>query len=439
MSKLPEGRLNIINRDDYPTFQPSPIIPYRSKKRITAVRLERVDHDKEYARLKKLGRKIDVTSAEIFVNGNQKPDDGIFSPVFGSDTTQDRPFYSCECQALTGGARLGEICSICHKPVVAVTEGDLRTTMYIDIAPYHILTYHGYNAFCRLMKDKVMEDIITSVKKISVSGKIIDDGKPTIMSLYEDYEEKYEKLIGLPKGVVFCSKIPVYSARLRPLMVLGINMTILDVNKYYLSIVNNRNILATAPLFHMERKTEIQKTLNQIQQDWNKITEFVETQINGKGGVYRKSLASGRIDYTSRMVISLGVDLMPHEVDIPYQTMMVVFEEKIANYLSTLENISISKAISLVQEHAIVRDEKFVKIINQLLKSKQGVWALINRNPTISESSILYVRVRKIHDDGTDMTMHMPPDILALLAADFKLTIGVALGAIPQKNTLVNA
>ena len=86
MSKLPEGRLNIINRDDYPTFQPSPIIPYRSKKRITAVRLERVDHDKEYARLKKLGRKIDVTSAEIFVNGNQKPDDGIFSPVFGSDT-----------------------------------------------------------------------------------------------------------------------------------------------------------------------------------------------------------------------------------------------------------------------------------------------------------------------------------------------------------------
>ena len=130
---------------------------------------------------------------------------------------------------------------------------------------------------------------------------------------------------------------------------------------------------------------------------------------------------------------------MPHEVDIPYQTMMVVFEEKIANYLSTLENISISKAISLVQEHAIVRDEKFVKIINQLLKSKQGVWALINRNPTISESSILYVRVRKIHDDGTDMTMHMPPDILALLAADFKLTIGVALGASPEKSTLVNA
>ena len=443
MGKNQPGRLNIVNRDEYHSFQRSPIIPYRIKKRIKSVKLVMVDHDAEYARLKKQGRQLDITSSDIFVNGNQKPDDGIFSARFGSDTTQDRPFYSCECQRLTGGAHLGEICSFCNKPVVAVIDGDLRTTMYIDIAPYHILTYHGYNAFCKLLKDKVMEDIITSVKRINVAGKIVDDGKPTIMSLYEDYEEKYEHLIGLPKEYVFCSKIPVYSARLRPLMVLGINMTILDVNKYYLSIVNNRNILATAPLFHMERKTEIQKTLNQIQQDWNKITAFVETQINGKGGVYRKSMASGRIDYTSRMVISLGIDLMPHEVDIPYQTMMVVYEERIAKYLATLEGITISKAISQVQENAMERNEKFVKIINQLLKSKQGVWALINRNPTISESSILYVRVRKIHDDGTDMTMHMPPDILPLLAADWALSprpqSRSALGVIPQKNKLVNA
>ena len=79
------------------------------------------------------------------------------------------------------------------------------------------------------------------------------------------------------------------------------------------------------------------------------------------------------------------------------------------------------------------RNEKFVKIINQLLKSKQGVWALINRNPTISESSILYVRVRKIHDDGTDMTMHMPPDILPLLAADFdKVPLEAGLHLVPS-------
>ena len=119
------------------------------------------------------------------------------------------------------------------------------------------------------------------------------------------------------------------------------------------------------------------------------------------------------------MVISLGTDLMPHEVDIPYQTMMVLYEEKIAKRLSMLDNIPISKAISLVQENAVQRNEKFAKIINQILKDGHGVWALINRNPTISESSILYVRVRKIHDDGYDMTMQLPPDSLPLLGADF--------------------
>ena len=434
MAKSTPGRLNIVNRDKFHSFKPSPITPYKVKRTIKAVRVSMVDHDAEYERLRKLKQQIDITSPEIFVNGTQKPIDGIFSSRFGSDTTQDRPYYSCECQALTGGAHLGEVCPVCGKKVVAVTDGDLRTTGYIDIAPYHILTYHGWNAMLKIMKKDVLNDIITSVKRINTAGKIVDDGKPTIETLYEDYEEKYEPLTGLPKKYAFMSKIPVYSARLRPLMMFGMNMTILDVNKKYLSIVNNRNALITGPIFAKKRQTEVQRTLNQIQQDWNEITAFVEEQVNGKGGVYRKSLASGRIDYTSRMVISLGTDLMPHEVDIPYQTMMVLYEEKIAHRLSEMDNISISKAISQVQENQVYRNEKFAKIINQILKEGRGVWALINRNPTISESSILYVRVRKIHDDGSDMTMHMPPDTLPLLGADFKADqIGVHMIVISYK------
>lgn len=195
-------------------------------------------------------------------------------------------------------------------------------------------------------------------------------------------------------------------------------MTILDVNKFYLSLIRSRNILRTTPLIRVNRTVEVQKTLNQMQRDFNGVLTEVESQVNGKTGVFRKSLASGRIDYSSRMVITLGTDLMPHEVDVPYQTMMVLYEEEIANYLSHLENIMISKAISLVQENQMYRNEKFVKIINQLLKANNGIWVLIGRNPTISESGILYVRIRKIHDDTTDMTMHLPPDILALMAAD---------------------
>lgn len=195
-------------------------------------------------------------------------------------------------------------------------------------------------------------------------------------------------------------------------------MTILEVNKKYLSIVKNRNILKTYPFLKLDRGVEVQATLNQIQQDMLDIYEIVEKQINGKTGVFRKSLASGRVDYSARLVISLGTDLMPHEIDLPYSTVMVKYEEEIANMLSKLEGIDLSKAITMVEENKAVRNEKFVKIINQMLKTGYGKWELISRPPIISESSILYCRIRKIHDDPTNMTMHLPPDILALMAAD---------------------
>ena len=126
--------------------------------------------------------------------------------------------------------------------------------------------------------------------------------------------------------------------------------------------------------------------------------------------------------------------------------MVELYEEEIANYLSKLENIPLSLAIDQVEAAATVRSDKIVKIINQLLKSDHGVWGIINRPPTISETSILYVRVRKINDNPNDWTMHMPPDILVPMAADFNRpqpcqctgdgSIGVALGVIPQKNIL---
>lgn len=415
------GKLNIVNRDEYHQFQPSPITHYKTKTKIKALRFKRISHDAKFKNIRSSGLSMEITNPEIYVN-NKKPIDGIFSPLFGADTTQDAPVYACDCRKLTGGSNRGRICPKCGTECRTI-EADLRTCMYIDIAPYHVLTYHGYNAMSAVMNKlgpKSLDDIITTCKKINAKGKVVDDGIPTLMDLYADYEDIYEQYTNLPKDIVFTSKIPVYSARLRPLMRFGVNVTILDVNKYYMSIVRSRNILKTAPLIQsFKREIEVQKTLNQIQADFLKVIDHVVEQVSGKSSVFRRALASGRVDNSCRMVITAGTDLMAHEIDIPYQTMMVIYEEEIANYLSKLDGIPIAKAISLVEENQVYRNEKFVKIINQLLKSKYGVWALINRNPTISESGILYVRVRKIHDNSSDMTMHLPPDILALMAADY--------------------
>ena len=119
-------RLNIVNRDTYPLFVPSPIETYPTKTRVKSLRFRRVSPDEKYERLKKRGLNIDINNPEITVNG-KKPMDGIFSPLFGADSTQDAPIFTCDCHRLTGGSNVGRVCPDCGTTVRTI-EADLRIT-----------------------------------------------------------------------------------------------------------------------------------------------------------------------------------------------------------------------------------------------------------------------------------------------------------------------
>jgi len=385
-----EHHINIKNRDSFECYQQSPTEQYKIKHRINSVRFRRVSPDEQYAELKKQNAQIDISSPELYVNGNKKPMDGIFSPKFGADATQDTPIYTCDCHKTTGGAKRGHICPYCGTEVRTI-ETDLRITGHIDISPYHVLTFHGYQAFLNLFGKQKLEQILKNVRRISKSGKVIKDDIPTLMELYDDYEDEYMDAIGLDKKIVFMSKIPVYSSRLRPLMQNGMSIQMLDVNKRYLSIVRLANIVrSSAMLPGVGREVEIQRTLNQIQKEWNDndpkhqgVCNIVAKLIKGKDGVFRHALTSGRLDYSSRLVITLGQDLMAHEVDVPYQFMTEQYAEEIANYYSRLHDVSLARAIAKVEECAVYPDVEILKIINQILKAPNPPWVIINRNPSI--------------------------------------------------------
>ena len=409
--------LNIKNQDRYTTFVPSPETEYKTKVKINSVSLERFDIDEWYYRLKEKNLAIDITNPEIFENG-KRPLDGIFSPLFGADTTQDAPIYTCDCHRLTGGTNLGRYCDNCHSYVRTI-EADLRIPGFIDVAPYHYITFHGYIALSKIFKN--LDEIISTTRQISRSGKPKDNGMPTIMDLYDDYDELYYPKTGLEKRFAFATKIPVFSSRMRPLLTMSPTaITLLDINQTYMSLVKLSNIIRSSVIIpDFNHSIEVQKTMNQVQQNFNDACAEIIKQCNTKSGVFRRALASGRLDNSTRMVITLGQDLRAHEVDVPYQTMMTQYEAEIADMVVRKENISLSKAITMVQMNATERNEYFVTIINALLRRKRGVWILVNRNPTISKSGVLYMRIRGIHDDSTDMTLHLPQDILALIAADF--------------------
>ena len=408
-----KGKLNIINADTYKTFIPEEKPPYFVKRIVTEVRLEKISHDRRYAEDCENGTEILIDNPE-YLNGTRKTIGGIHSPLFGADIGTDVPIYSCDCRKKTGASKVGQICEHCGTEVRSI-ETDFRITGYIDIAPYHILTFHGMNAMSQVLKD--LDELITTSKRIDLKGKIIDDGKYTIMDLYDMYDEVFYPIIKEPKDIIWTSKIPVYNSRLRPHISRARKATVLEVNKHYLAIVN---LSKTIPINHrMGSLVQIQRTLNQIQSEFNLVCAHVIEQLSGKPGVFRRLAASGRFDYSSRMVICLGTDLKAYEIDIPYHTMMILYEEEIVNRLSKLDRISTAEALNKFKEAQYTYDNKFANIIREFLKEGNGIWMVINRNPTINEQGILYVKIRKIHDDPTNYCMAVSQDVLAGLGADF--------------------
>lgn len=408
--------IKILNEDTYKTFVYSERPEYTSARRkIKNIRLDMISHDKEYIARNHNKETFLINNPNFLDSDNRRTVGGIFSPYFGQDQMNpDSREYSCECNYLYGAVNEGKICPMCGQPVQHITP-DLRKIAYIDIYPYHILTYHGYNLMKKHIKD--LPELLNKVKKIDIKGRTVSDNDETLISLYEDYDDLYFDKIGIPKDKMFTTKIPVYTAILRPLIQKGISITMLDVNKAYQSI----NILARdlENVSHIKASTQILRILNKIQEDFIEICLHVDGQLKKKGGIFRKYGVTGRIDYCSRIVIKLNVDLKANEIDVPYQTFMVLYEEEITNMLMTLNNISLAKASNMYQLALNYRDETMVKIIEMLLKRNGGVWVLINRNPTISKHGIMYVRIRKINDSFNNYCMSVSSCVLAPLAADF--------------------
>ena len=209
------GQITISNENEYPVFLRPKVEHYKpNAPKIKAVRMKMVSHDEVYAKLKAEGKAIDITNVDFEMpKTGRKTIDGIFSPRFGPDNDNDAPIFSCECHKTTGSARAGQICPECGTEVRSV-EADLRLVGHIDIYPYFIMTYHGINALSRVIKP--LEAVYTTTSKIDIKGKLVrDDGKMTIMDIYNNYDEVYYPITKLPKKYAFCSKIPVYTSKLR--------------------------------------------------------------------------------------------------------------------------------------------------------------------------------------------------------------------------------
>jgi DNA-directed RNA polymerase beta' subunit len=409
-----------------------------------------------------------VTSHEIFskktiiasVNGEpmeQKrfADDSLFSKrIFGDMDSQEE--YSCECGRLQGKFYDGTVCQHCGKPVEFVGLNiskygwiDLSLSKYNDDGVLieegngcHLIEYIPYLQLEKVMGRENLRNIIHVRNVITITGEIDTEELENLRSIspeakyyysgidgfYKNYNEileyyfelrgnKYPKLFEYLKNrdEVFTDKIPVVSVILRPAMRTEDGLKLDDINIKYQNILKNLTMLKDPNMITIIRDA----TIEQIQAEFMQLSEEILEAIKSKAGIIRNQICGTRVNFSARNIISPAkAGIAIDELVVPYLTFLELYKFEIINILRTTEGISL-KAAEKEWFKATLEFDKKVHMIMQKMVTDNEVGVLLNRNPTISYGSILYLRVKEIKDNYDDVTISLSNNILTSLAGDY--------------------
>jgi len=415
---FPEGHK--INRDNYKQFkyEPDEII-FRPRRKTASFEVRPISLDKRCKQRLASGESFMITNPDSTNTKKEKTAGGIHSPKFGPDMfNPDIREYSCPKGCTVGAINEGKVCITCGG-VVKFVAANMDKEAYIDIAPYHVLTYHGWNAMSKEVKN--FKNVLKNKNKHSIdrSGKLIVSGDINLLTLYDDYDELYADKTGMPKSIAFTSKIPVISANLRPLVRSGSKMTVFPINKTYENLVKLADNLEIMVLMdNVENDLPKIRIITEIQECFTELWGEFELAVRGKTGLFKKYISSSRLDYTCRAVIASDPFLKLHEVIVPYQTMLELFEEELVSFIMQMKKINLTQAYDFFMRSRNHINKDMLAIINIYLKTQES-WVIIDRNPTIKYGGILYMKIKGCHKNLKNKTMLLPHGILVLQNADF--------------------
>ncbi len=193
--------------------------------------------------------------------------------------------------------------------------------------------------------------------------------------------------------------LPVIPADLRPLIQLdGGRHSTVDVNELYRRIIirNNRLkqwIAIEAPeLIIQNEKRMLQESVdalfdntrkkNPVNSKDNRPLKSLAENLKGKQGRFRQNLLGKRVDYSGRSVIVVGPELKLHQVGLPKQMVVKLFEPFIVNLLVSE---GVARNIKQAKKKIEVFDDKIWKYASRVIKNHP---VLLNRAPTLHRLSI---------------------------------------------------
>ena len=365
---------------------------------------------------------------------------GPDSPLYGTNYEDEHAFierYRCKCGAFTSRQFEGETCPICGT-VIEYRDVDMSMTGWVNLDSYKIINPLYYRLLQSAIGGEIFPDIINAKYRVTTDGQkealnLEEDNIVTPLSpysgigieaFYDDYEEilgyfkitrknnaaKIDKLLR-EKGNVFTSHIPIYSTKLRP-------QSITQDTFYYGSLDKNINVLFSLSE-NLKNAQDIEKDviISRIQTKVNNMWDINFNLLSGKEGFIRNKIMGGNLNFTSRNVIIPDPTLGDAEIDLSYQTFRNLHKNKIIYYLMKVEDITLSKALS-IWEKSYIFDQKVYDIM-EYIRKKEDPRVLINRNPTLNYCSMLLMRIRKIKPDDSDYCLSVPLSILPGLNADW--------------------
>lgn len=318
-----------------------------------------------------------------------------------------------------------------------------------DITKEQGIDFYEYNSFIKRYSDIRIEFGAEAVKKLldnldlnaqlaKVNQLIANSRSETgLSSLYRRVKiiESFLKSEQKPSTMVV-EVLPVIPADLRPLIQLdGGRHSTVDLNELYRRVIIRNNRLKQwismgAPdLIVQNEKRMLQESVDAlfdntrksvpVKSKDNRDLKSLAENLKGKQGRFRQNLLGKRVDYSGRSVIVVGPELKLHQVGLPKQMVVKLFEPFIVQRLVE-ENIvkSIKQAKKLIE----VYDDRIWTYATGVIKEHP---VLLNRAPTLHRLSIQAFepiitsgKAIKLHPlvtpsfnadfDGDQMAVHVP-------------------------------
>lgn len=126
-----------------------------------------------------------------------------------------------------------------------------------------------------------------------------------------------------------------------------------------------------------------------------------------------------RVNFSARNIISPAISGYKFdEIIVPYKTFLILYKFEIISVITRVKNVNFVEAERIWFKATLNVDEEIYKIMTKMILD-QEIGVLLNRNPTISYGSILYLKIAGIKHDYEDLTMSISNTILSLLAGDY--------------------